>query len=734
MAIQRLSQLLINQIAAGEVIERPASVVKELVENSLDAGATRIEITIEQGGRRLVRVSDDGLGIDADQLSLAVAPHATSKLSNPGDLESIATLGFRGEAIASIASISRLRITSRATIDGQPAEAAALIEASGDTVTGPSPAASSPGTIVEVRDLFFNTPARRKFMRSAGTEFGHSNEWVTRMAMARPAVAFKLMHDRRVAIDLPPQSPRARCVALLGQELDEQLLDFESVQRLGGRNRAGMDVGENDPVAFHQNSSTACVIRVWGLAGLPAIARATSKFQYLYVNGRPVRDRSLSHAMREAYRGLMAPGQQPVAVVFLELPSPPQTAIPADDGSLAVDSAISLSGVGVDVNVHPTKAEVRFQDPNRLHGLVLTAMRQRLLRTDLTPTANLSSARPPQPSIARTEQSPSVETRPTDSFVEYFRSMAPKQKGFDYQQAKQAMHEGQADGEPDQRAPIPTPSNDPEYAIESSNPIDSANQKTAISQDQTTPSWLDNQANNDVKHTSEVNSPSFPQTGHRQDSTIPEGSTATDGETRQLARDVLQVHNSYLVTQDDDGLLIVDQHALHERVMFEQLRQRVLAGPLESQRMLTPAVVKANPARIALLESLEPLLCRIGVEAEPIGPDALAVQAFPTFLFDRKVEPDEFLNDLLDRAQEGQIVVPPHDSEGQDVEETVLHTVLDMMACKAAVKAGDRMTPQELDALLAQRDRVERSSSCPHGRPTSYRISLKQLAKEFKRT
>ncbi len=655
MPIEKLSPLLINQIAAGEVIDRPAGVVKELVENSLDAGASSVQIAIEDGGQRLIRVSDDGSGIEAEQLVLAVSPHATSKLSTPQGLTAISTLGFRGEALASIASVSRLRVTSRATIGNHVCEAGTVIEASGDEVTSPAPAGCSPGTIVEVRDLFFNTPARRKFLRSATTEFGHIADIVTRIAMSRPHVGFKLTHGSKTVIDLPPaQTKRRRCVDLIGQELDEVLLEFETTQPVpsywqinGAANEAS---GEGDK----QGRDT---LRVWGLAGMPITARSTSKYQFLYVNGRSVKDRSLSHAVKEAYRGLIAPNLQPVAVVFLDVP--PQS---------------------VDVNVHPTKAEVRFQDSNKLHGLVLTALRQRLLGTDLTPSADLTSVSQQQSGRSDIEApQPQVHVRSPDAFVDYFKEMDPKNKGFVYEQVKQAMVE---DGD---ASLLDT--------LEPSAPPQSTNQTGVAGQAAGT-------------------SPSPP-----------------------ASQRVLQVHQSYLVTEDDDGLLIVDQHALHERVMFEQLRQRITAGPLESQRLLTPVVVKASPSRIAALETLGPLLVRIGIEAEPIGPEAIAIHAFASFLFDRHVNPDEFLSDLLDQAEEGQIVMPTTSTgQGQDVEETSLHQVLDMMACKAAVKAGDRMTPDELDALLAQRSQVERSSSCPHGRPTTYRITLKELAKQFKRT
>jgi len=400
MPIRTLPTLVINQIAAGEVIERPASVVKELVENALDAGATRIDIAIEEGGAQLIRISDDGIGIRADELRLAVSPHATSKITAADELEAIATLGFRGEALASIASVSRLRVSSRPkNEDGSTEESAAILDVEGDRITGPTPASGKPGTVIEVRDLFFNTPARRKFMRSPASEFGHINDTLTRIAMVNPDCGFTLTHNGRVVRELPPNQPRLeRCIDLLGKDLADALLPFDH---------------HDDPV----RGSAHC----WGLAGLPSLARATSKFQHVCVNGRPIRDRNLAHAIKEAYRGLMPPDKFPMVVVFIDL-DPAQ----------------------VDVNVHPQKAEVRFRHPSHVHGLVLTALRQTLLRADLTPAAQVRSAmsdvQVAQPFASDIEPRTSNIQSASD-FVNYFKAMDPKQKGFVYSQVKRQLQE-----------------------------------------------------------------------------------------------------------------------------------------------------------------------------------------------------------------------------------------------------------------------------------------------------
>ncbi|MEM9882871.1 MAG: DNA mismatch repair endonuclease MutL [Planctomycetota bacterium] len=637
MPIRQLSPHLVNQIAAGEVIERPASVVKELLENALDAGANRIDVAVEDGGMSLIRLADDGHGIPPEELSLALTAHATSKLTSAEQLMAIATLGFRGEALASIASVSRLRLRSRP----HDREEGVEVEQAGDRRGEPRPAAMAPGTVVEVSDLFFNVPARRRFMRTAATEFGHVADAVARTAMVHPFVGFTLSHNDRRTLDLPPgQTRRQRCVALLGHDLEEALLEFEHT---------------DDPPGS-SNSAALRPAQAWGLLGEPSIARGTAKAQYLCVNGRPVKDRNLAHALKEGYRGLIAPDRQPVAVVFVDL-----------DPSL------------VDVNVHPTKAEVRFRQPSAVHGLVLTQVRQRLLASDLTPALGI---RDQGPGIGSTTTAPLTSgtaglipdpRSPTpatpSAFVDYFRQMDPKQKGFVYDEVRREMADD----------------------------------------------LLTAAGNGNGPAASEIRNP------------------------KSEIRHVLQFHNSYVVTPDESpdgepGLLIVDQHALHERVMFEELRQRILVDgrSLESQRLLMPAVVDADGARQALLDDLGPLLEKLGVEASPLGPEAIGVQAFPSLLFDRGVEPANFVAELLDKAESGLLSGSQLDADAS-AGEAALHEVLDMMSCKAAVKAGDRLSDDELAALLARRDAIERGSSCPHGRPTTIRLSLRDLEKQFHR-
>jgi DNA mismatch repair protein MutL len=615
--IRPLDPLLVNQIAAGEVVERPASVVKELVENAIDAGATRIAIDLASGGIDLVRVTDDGAGIAPADLPLAVGPHATSKIAHATDLERIATMGFRGEALASIASVSRLTIRSRRPED----DGASEISVEGGAAHPVKPTSGPVGTSVHVRNLFFNTPARRKFLRTAQTEQTRCVDAVRSLAAANPRIGFRVSADERTLLDLPPdQSPRARALEILGRELDSRFLEAHADQFDDARG-----------------------IALWGLVGLPDIARATNRAQHIFLNGRPIRDKTIQHALREAYRGLIEPSRHPTAVLMLET---------------APDA--------VDVNVHPTKWEVRFRDTSLLHSVVLRAVRDALRAADLTTTGLLR----PLPGTLRGSEA----IQPSGSidaarFVEYFRRDVPASTGgrLDYDRLRAAL-----------------------------DPIRSESHHAATDEP---PAHAD-QSPPDASHVPGFLSP-------------------------RPARRILQVHKSYIVTEDEHGVLIVDQHALHERVMFEVLLERVTAGNLESQRLLTPAIVQATESHLAALDSLAPLLTRLGIQAEPIGPTSIAIHAFPTLLFDRKVDPVEFLAELLDHAET--------DAFNPDSEEA-LRDVLDMMSCKAAVKAGDALAEHELSNLLDLRDQIERSSNCPHGRPTSIRLTIDQLDKLFHRS
>ncbi|MCC6425026.1 MAG: DNA mismatch repair endonuclease MutL [Phycisphaerales bacterium] len=592
--IQQLSPSLVNRIAAGEVIERPASVVKELVENAIDAGASHIQVEVEEGGHTLIRVTDDGSGIPVAELPLAFASHATSKLTCDEDLTRIATMGFRGEALASIGAVSQAKILSRIPTE----QAAYEIHNRGGILSDPQAAAGNVGTTIEIHHLFYNTPARRKFLRGAPTEYGYIAEMVLRLALPHPTIAFTLLHNGRKTLQLSLADPVDRL-------LDAWPTDFRE-QRL--------------PLDVHDAE-----IHLHGIIGLPELARPTAKYQQLYLNGRAIRDKFMQHALREAYRGLTEPGRHPAAILLLEIP-------PAD----------------VDVNVHPTKMEVRFRDSGRIHGLVLSAVREKLLGSDLTPTAiPHATTFPAPPSSDR----PDLQSR-LASFLQQTLPSAP---------------------------PLSSP---PLPLSPSPNLPSSANPAIITDEPFSTP--------------------------------LPPPPSPTSA---------IQLHNSYLVAESPEGMIIIDQHALHERIMYEELRTRLTRGPLESQRLLIPLPLAVTTRQLALVDQIQPLLVRLGIELTPFGLDTLALHAFPSFL--HRLEPLRFIQELLERGE--QELLDLHDEE-------LLHEVLDMMACKAAVKAGDPLSAAEIEALLSRRELVERSSNCPHGRPTTLRLSLKDLEKQFKRT
>ncbi|MDF1809118.1 MAG: DNA mismatch repair endonuclease MutL [Phycisphaerales bacterium] len=617
--IRKLSPLLVNQIAAGEVIERPASVLKELVENSIDAGATRITVELEQGGIERISIADNGHGIAPDQMTLALTPHATSKIRESEDLDRIGTMGFRGEALASIASISRLSIHSRI----KESDEGRIIEAEGDRVLEPKPIGCPVGTTIEVRNLFFNTPARRKFLRTSTTEQTRCLEWLRDLAMANPAIGVRCICDQKIKLDLPiDQTPRQRVVAILGKELEDQLIEVSVDQYDDARG-----------------------ILVWGLVGLPAIARATSKAQHVFLNGRTIRDRTIQHAIREAYRGLIEPGRHPTAVLMIE-----------------------MSPTAVDVNVHPAKLEVRFRDQSMVHRAIYHGVKDALGRADVTPTllqrlpgAGFDSSQAIMPS-ATPEQINQRLDQQVDKLVEFF-------------ETKPASSSSSS-------------------SIRSDRPDFRTELKQVLA-----------------------------------DSPVPMGgssiSPSTPLPTVQRVEQVLQVHSSYLISQDEQGVLIIDQHALHERVMFNKLLSRVTGnGMLEQQALLMPIVLDVPSTVIDRFDELDRLFERIGVQAAPMGPRSVGVQAVPSFLHSRNVEAEPFLVELFDKVDQGGFV--PSSEEA-------LHEVLDMMSCKAAIKAGDVLSDTELAAIMQLRIETERAASCPHGRPTTVRLTIEELEKLFDR-
>jgi DNA mismatch repair protein MutL len=606
--IKVLDDNMVNMIAAGEVIERPASVVKELVENSIDAGATEITIQIEDGGKKLIRVIDNGCGMDSEDLSVAFESHATSKLKTSADLLNISTMGFRGEALASIASVAKVTLTSRPldAIEGY------RIEIDCGSKEAVRPCSADTGTIVEVRNLFYKLPARKKFLRTANTEMTHITEQFTRIALSHTDISMALFHNDRELYRLAGGgSVKERIRNLFSVELAGSLLELQSSER---------------------------ELEVTALLCKPENNRANARFQYFFLNSRFIRDKFLAHSVREAYRGLIEPNKYPIVFLFLRMPSR-----------------------NFDVNVHPTKIEVRFDNPNLVYSQILALIREKLLSMDLDVQVKLPNAEngqakqqiygePVYPERSRGAES---ITGAIASFFNMNKSADASQRRFDFSKIARSSDSAVAE-----------------------------------------------------------------QKKHFYDET----SLQDDAENQRY----LQIHDSFIITQTEDGFLIIDQHALHERIIYEDLCRRFAsdgAGRLESQKLLIPESFELTDAQIQILETNKDLLERLGIELEPFGPGIWALQAFPSLL--RNVKPVEFLIDMLDVLTE---------TTGKIDSERLLHKVLDLAACKAAVKAGQKLTPAEISQLLSDKQAIERASRCPHGRPTAIKFSLAELEKQFKRT
>jgi DNA mismatch repair protein MutL len=655
MPVHRLSQSLINKIAAGEVIERPASVVKELMENAVDAGASRIDVVAQNGGLDLMRVVDNGSGIPAEELALAIAPHATSKLSEADDLFRVGTLGFRGEALASIGEISRLVLRSRTAADQGGAE----IEVAGGHAGEVAPCGCPVGATVEVHNLFYNTPVRRKFMRTSQTEFGHISEAFTRIALALPRIHCTLRHNERQVFDLPvSESPVERIAALFGRELADRLIFVAS--------------SDGD-------------VRISGCVAHPSQSRSNNRMQYLFLNGRHIRDHALQHALAEAYRGLLMVGRY--AIAFLSIEMPPDM---------------------VDVNVHPTKLEVRFRDGGRLYSQLLSTLRSKFLTTDLT-----TQAQPPpgggDPSGGHDEA----------------RAAQLRQELVDWAKGKVAAWQ----------QPAPTTSTN----LLGATPEPAADEPWARSEPpkQYSFSALDHAVENRPLELTRLDLPRPtlrpPTSAHQasaEELVSEHPSTAAGQAPRSPSEEhvsvrppqALQIHNRYLVTETQEGVTIIDQHALHERILFEQLRARINAGALETQNLLVPEPIDLNPAEAAIALENRDALAQLGLKIEPFGGDTVLIAGFPAML--ANMNPGEILHALLERLISG-----GGQPDRRDLLDDMLHTV----ACKAAIKAGDRLTAAEIAALLAQRHTVDDSHHCPHGRPTELVFTRAELDKQFKR-
>ena len=632
--IQLLSPRLSNQIAAGEVVERPSSVVKELLENSLDAGASRVDIDVEQGGVKLIRIRDDGKGVVKDDLALALSRHATSKIHELDDLEAVATLGFRGEALASISSVSRLTMSSRhedcdegwqVSVEGQ------------DMVPALKPAAHNVGTTVEVRDLFFNTPARRKFLRKEKTEFGHLEEVVKRIALSRFDVSISLKHNQRVIHNLRAADSEA-----------------EKARRVA--NICGP--------AFIQSAVTVNVevgdYKLWGWVGLPTFSRSQADLQYFFVNGRVIRDKLVAHAIRQAYRDVLYHGRHPAFVLYLEL-----------------DPAT------VDVNVHPTKHEVRFRDSRMVHDFLFRSLHRALAEVtpdDQKPTADADSLMGNGASTSSMAQSSGVEAgvfagqnamrfqeqRNVGAANPAFADMKPAQGQVQEQmQAYQALH-------PDS--------------------------SQSVHSDQANAAFGGMISAHNVMPSEE------------------------DSETPPLGFALAQLHGVYILSQNKEGMVLVDMHAAHERITYERMKLAYQEQGIQAQPLLVPISLAVSQKEADCAENHAQVFVGFGLTLERIGPETLVIRQVPVLLRNANIE--QLVRDVL-------ADVITHGISDRMAAQS--NEVLATMACHGAVRANRQLTLPEMNALLRDMEATERSGQCNHGRPTWTSLSMSDLDKLFLR-
>lgn len=624
--IQLLSPRLANQIAAGEVVERPASVAKELLENSLDSGARRIDIEVEQGGVKQLKVRDDGSGISADDLPLALARHATSKIRELEDLEGVLSLGFRGEALASISSVARLTLTSRTA----SASEAWQVETEGrDMTPRVQPAAHPVGTSVEVRDLFFNTPARRKFLKAEKTEFDHLQEVIRRLALARFDVGFHLRHNGKSILSLHEahdEIARARRVgAICGPGFMEQALPID-VERNG--------------------------LRLWGWVGLPTFSRSQADLQYFFVNGRAVRDKLVAHAVRQAYRDVLFNGRHPTFVLFLE-----------------------LEPNGVDVNVHPTKHEVRFREGRSVHDFLYGTLHRAL--ADVRPEDQLAAPAAVPELVRPTGQKagefgPQGEMRLASPVLEQPR--APQQS---------FSNGGSGAGYQYQYTPRP------------SQPLPAAEAQAVYR---------------------EFYKPL--ETGAAPATALPE----SQGDIPPLGYALAQLKGIYILAENAVGLVLVDMHAAHERIMYERLKVAMASEGLSGQPLLVPETLALSQREADCAEEHAQWFQRLGFELQRLGPETLAIRQIPALL--KQAEANRLVQDVLaDLMEYGT----------SDRIQAHLNELLGTMACHGAVRANRRLAIPEMNALLRDMENTERSGQCNHGRPTWTQMGLDDLDKLFLR-
>ena len=645
--IRDLPDELISQIAAGEVVERPASVVRELVDNALDAGATQITVRLLAGGVRLIAVEDDGLGIPPEELPVALRRHATSKITNLHDLETVATMGFRGEALAAISSVSEMALLSR-----PPTQASAfLLDARSGELR---PAARSQGTTVEVKELFFSTPARRKFLKTDATELAHCIESVRRHALARPDVGFAIWHEGKLV-----EQWRATFVPGEGNPQDALARRLSDV--------LGEDFVTQSVAVQHRVGP----VTVTGRAGLPDAARSRPDHQYCYVNGRFVRDKVLTHAARAAYEDVLHGHKQPIYALYVE-----------------IDPA------RVDVNVHPTKIEVRFRDSREVHQAVRHAVENALA----APRAALAAAQAAQAA------GESAATAPHPQGLEQKQPVAPMwqaQAAMKFEDRGHRVQDLQALWSPREITPsVPDAALGGLWAP-SAQPAGVASAEAAPSAVAPAP----NAANSAVDDATRAEAMVWPEQRSDNASTWP------------LGRAVAQLHGVYILAENAQGMVVVDMHAAHERIVYERLKSQVDSGArIASQPLLIPATFAATPQEVATAEESTDVLALLGMEVVPFSPKTLAVRAVPTTL--AHGNPVELARSVLAE-------LAAHDAT--TVVQRARNEILATMACHGAVRANRKLTLDEMNALLRQMETTDRSDQCNHGRPTWRQLTMKEL-------
>ena len=625
--IHVLDTRLANQIAAGEVVERPASVIKELVENALDAGATQIDIDIEQGGIKLMRIRDNGCGIEKDDLPLALSRHATSKILSLEDLEAVATLGFRGEALASIASVSRLTLTSRA--EGSD-EAWSIAVAGREMKPELRPAAHQVGTTVEVRDLFYNTPARRKFLRTEKTEYGHLEEVVKRQALSRPRVGFTLRHNGKVTLQV--------------RQAGNEALRAQRIAQLVGR-------GFMEAALPIDVSASGMILQGW--VARPSFSRAQADMQYFFVNGRVIRDKLIAHAIRQAYQDVLYHGRHPAFVLSLE-----------------IDPAI------VDVNVHPTKHEVRFREGRQVHDFLFRSLHRALAETRAgqgSPADQVTYIDPALPAASAAPAS-GVSQAPVPRIQTALPLRTERGAGFGpaQQQGFGAL-----------------------YGVR------------------------DRQDDRGDEGVSEARPQSFSSPSARVDEA---GGNGAQADVPPLGYAIAQLHGIYILAQSARGLIVVDMHAAHERIVYERMKTAWHQEGIVSQPLLVPVSVPVSLRAVEAAEQEAELLATLGLDIQPAGDESVIVRKVPAVLAN---------SDVADLARAVLEELAEHGASGEV--ENRINTLLGTMACHGAVRANRRLTVPEMNALLRDMEATERSGQCNHGRPTWFELSLAELDKLFMR-